>query len=104
MTDIEKGLKRLRQLRLLLLGFGAGIVPAVLTASLTRPPEWVVDAVVVLWMGAWVAVVLVHGFYRCPACHRWFNARGLRGNFLTPSCMHCGLPLELRKAWDRRRV
>jgi len=75
--------------------------PDTVSKSLTRTAvadtilavRWLYGAFLIGWFAAWTVTVILHGAYRCPACHRLFHIRGLFNNVFATRCMHCGLPL-----------
>ena len=93
-ATMDEGLRHLRRLRRWLLGLFLGFLPALVLAVALQPPSWVLTSVAVLWFVAFVVVAMIHAFYRCPRCHRFFHVRGMFGNWFASKCMNCGLELS----------
>src|SRR5262245_46960961 len=84
-------LRTLRRLRTWLGVVGTSIFPVGVFVRVLRPPEWLFGAFAILWLAAWMVLVVIHSSYRCPACHEPFHLRGRRRNHFTSTCLNCGL-------------
>ena len=93
---VRRGLARLYKLRLWLWGTWLGIIPFMALVMVIRPPEWLLTPVAILWLSTWGVLVVVHGFYRCPACRKFFNL-SWHSNPFTSKCLHCGISIGRRK-------
>ena len=91
--EINKGLKRIILLRFMISLIIFSFFPFVLIAYLLQPPNWILTSFGVVFCVSFVVIGLVHGFSRCPACHKWFNV-GSYSNHFTSKCMNCGLKLR----------
>jgi Zn ribbon nucleic-acid-binding protein len=92
---IETGLRRIRILRIWLVGSLLGMLPFFwVMGAVVKAPEWILSVLAVLFFLVWTVLVIVHGLARCPACHRFFNMRLLYGNPCTPKCLNCGLQMK----------
>jgi hypothetical protein len=94
-SDIPRGLSRLYKVRICLWGTWLALIPLMAIAVAIQPPDWLMRTIGFVWFGSWVVLVLVHGFYRCPSCRRFFNVKLLRyGNPFTSECLHCGISIR----------
>ncbi|MGD0838057.1 MAG: hypothetical protein ABSB49_15565 [Polyangia bacterium] len=93
---VRRGLARLYKLRLWLWGTWLAIIPFMALVMVIRPPEWLLTPVAILWLSTWGMLVVVHGFYRCPACRKFFNLSWYSNPF-TSKCLHCGISIGRRK-------
>ena len=96
---IDVGLKRIRHLRMGIWVIVIVFVPLVYLLVSMNVPEAVVMAIGVAWVCFGVIIELMLGFFRCPACNKYFHVRGMRGNVLvskifTKKCMNCGIQLK----------
>jgi hypothetical protein len=93
-TRIQKGLSKIKKLRLFLSTLWLSFIPFVLIVSFLRQPDWIITFIGIAWVILFVVFGMIHAFVRCPACNKPFNFRGLYGNPFTSKCLHCGISLK----------
>ncbi len=97
--SIERGLTMIRLLRTGLGVIVIAFVPLVYLLMGMKVSEPVILGIGIGWVSLGVIIELLLGFFRCPACQKYFHVRGRRGTILTSSiftrkCMNCGIHLK----------
>jgi hypothetical protein len=83
-----------------MVALSATLIPALWLADLYGAPAVESVLVLVLWMGAWIALAAALFMFRCPQCRRYFHRGNGLLNAFTRNCVHCGI--SLRPANDPR--
>ncbi len=91
---VTAGLKRIRFLRKFLLVIVILFAPLVYVMAMKELQLRLIMTVGITWICVGVAVELLIGFARCPACRSYFHVRGMNGNIFTKKCMNCGVALK----------
>jgi hypothetical protein len=83
-----------------MVALSATLIPALWLADLYEGTVLDSVLVLVLWIGAWVALGVALFMFRCPQCQRYFHRGNGLLNAFTRKCVHCGI--SIRPANDPR--